>query len=68
MIHEFSTPHVKQQNGTIERRVQTLKNMERTMRAAAGVLDDHRFQAEALATAILQTNTSALDDLSSVMK
>src|SRR6267378_4677039 len=67
MIHQFSTPHVKQQNGAIERRIQTIKNMERSMRAGAGVLDDYRFQAEALATAVLLTNiesSSTLDDLS----
>ena len=67
MIHQFSTPHVKQQNGAIERRIQTVKNMERSMRAGAGVLDDYRFQAEALATAVLLTNiqsSSTLDDLS----
>ena len=67
MIQQPSTPHVKQQNGAIERRVQTIKNMERTMRAGAGVLDDYRFQAEALATAVLLTNiqsSSTLDDLS----
>lgn len=37
------------------------------MRAGAGVLDDYRFQAEALATAVLHTNiqsSSTLDDLS----
>ena len=28
MIHQPSTPHVKQQNGAIERRIQTIKNME----------------------------------------
>ena len=41
--------------------------MERSMRAGAGVLDDYRFQAEALATAVLLTNiesSSTLDDLS----
>ena len=67
MIHQPSTPHVKQQNGVIERRVQTLKNMERSMRAGAGVLDDYRFQAESLATAVLLTNiqpSSTLDDYS----
>jgi transposase InsO family protein len=67
MIHQPSTPHVKQQNGVIERRVQTLKNMERSMRAGAGVLDDYRFQAESLATAVLLTNiqpSSTLDDCS----
>ena len=42
MIHQPSTPHVKQQNGVMERRVQTLKNTERSMRAGAGVLDDYR--------------------------
>jgi transposase InsO family protein len=56
MIHQFSTPHVKQQNGAIERRVQPIKNMERSMRAGAGVLDDYRFQAESLASAVLLTN------------
>ena len=55
MIHQPLTPHVKQQNGVIERRVQTLKNMERSMRAGAGVLDDYRFQAESLATSSSQT-------------
>ena len=67
MIHQPSTPHVKQQNGAIERRIQTLKNMERTMRAGAGVLDDYRFQAESLATAVLLTNiqpSSMLGDCS----
>ena len=66
MIHQFSTPHVKQQNGAIERRIQTIKNMERSMRAGAGVLDDYRFQAESLATAVL-TNiqpSSTLDGCS----
>src|SRR4029077_20510253 len=47
---------VKQQNGVVERRIQTLKDMERSMRAGAGVLDDPRFQAEALATALFLTN------------
>jgi len=56
MIHQPSTPYVKQQNGVVERRIQTLKNMERSMRAGAGVLDDSRFQAEALATALFLTN------------
>jgi len=28
MIHQPSTPHVKQQNGAIERHIQTIKNME----------------------------------------
>jgi len=48
MIHECSTPHVKEQNGAIERRVQTLKNMERAMRAAAGVLDITVFRPKPL--------------------
>jgi hypothetical protein len=67
MIHQSSTPSVKQQNGAAERRVQTLKNMECSMRAGAGVLDDYRFQAEALATAVFLMNiesSSTLDDLS----
>jgi hypothetical protein len=28
MIHQPSTPHIKQQNGAIERHIQTIKNME----------------------------------------
>lgn len=67
MIHQPSTPSVKQQNGVVERRIQTLKNMERSMRAGAGVLDDYRFQAEALASALLLTNilpSSTLDNCS----
>jgi hypothetical protein len=44
---------VKQQNGAVERRIQTLKNMERFMRAGTDVQDDYHFQAEALATAVL---------------
>ncbi|EED14736.1 hypothetical protein TSTA_042110 [Talaromyces stipitatus ATCC 10500] len=40
-------------NGVLERRVQTIKNMERSMRAGAGVLDDYRLQAESLATSSL---------------
>jgi transposase InsO family protein len=51
ILHEFSTPGVKQQNGVVERRVQTIKDMEHSMRAGAGVLDDYRFQAESLAAA-----------------
>jgi hypothetical protein len=61
---------VKQQNGAIERRIQTIKNMERSMRAGAGVLDDYRFHAEALATAVLLTNiqsSSTLDDFFSLL-
>jgi hypothetical protein len=49
MIHQPSTPYVKQQNGVVERRIQTLKDMERSMRAGA-------FQVEALATALFLTN------------
>lgn len=65
-IHQPSTPAVKQQNGVVERRVQTLKNMERSMRAGAGVLDDYRLQAEALATAILLTNLQPSSTLNNV--
>ncbi|EED18957.1 hypothetical protein TSTA_126650 [Talaromyces stipitatus ATCC 10500] len=50
ILHQISTSGVKQQNGVLERRVQTIKNMERSMRAGAGVLDDYRLQAESLAT------------------
>jgi hypothetical protein len=46
MIHQPSTPYVKQQNGVVERRIQTLKDMERSMQSGAGVLDDPQFQAE----------------------
>jgi len=34
------------------------------MRAGAGVLDNYRFQAEALATAVLLTKYPVFDDLS----
>jgi reverse transcriptase-like protein len=56
ILHQSSTSGVKQQNGVVERRVQTIKNMERSMRAGAGVLDDYRLQAESLAAAVLLTN------------
>jgi transposase InsO family protein len=56
ILHEVSTSGVKQQNGLIERRIQTLKNMDRSMRAGAGVLDDYRFQAESLTAANHITN------------
>jgi hypothetical protein len=66
-VYSPSTPHVKQQNGVVERRVQHLKDMERSMRAGAGILDDYRFQAEALATVVIITNllpSKTLDGLS----
>jgi transposase InsO family protein len=56
ILHQFSTSGVKQQNGVLERRVQTIKNMERSMRAGAGVLDDYRLQAESLATSVFLSN------------
>jgi transposase InsO family protein len=56
ILHQLSTSGVKQQNGVLERRVQTIKNMERSMRAGAGVLDDYRLQAESLATSVFLSN------------
>jgi hypothetical protein len=56
---------VKQQNGLIKQRIQTLKNMEFSMRAGAGVLDDYQFQAESLAAANHTINlllSNALDN------
>jgi hypothetical protein len=43
ILHESSTSAVKQQNGLVEQCIQTLKNMERSMRAGAGILDDYQF-------------------------
>jgi hypothetical protein len=65
ILHESSTSAVKQQNGLVEQRIQTLKNMERSMRADASVLDDYQFQAESLAAANHTINllpSNALDN------
>ncbi|EED17244.1 hypothetical protein TSTA_022980 [Talaromyces stipitatus ATCC 10500] len=58
ILHQVSTSGVKQQNGVLERRVQTIKNMERSMRAGAGVLDDYQLQAESLATSEHRSSSS----------
>ncbi|EED20850.1 hypothetical protein TSTA_080830 [Talaromyces stipitatus ATCC 10500] len=47
---------INSMNSVLERQVQTIKNMERSMRAGAGVLDDYRLQAESLATSVFLTN------------
>ncbi|EED22593.1 conserved hypothetical protein [Talaromyces stipitatus ATCC 10500] len=67
ILHQVSTSGVKQQNDVLERRVQTIKNIERSMRAGAGVLDDYRLQAESLATSVFLTNilpSTTLDNIS----
>jgi hypothetical protein len=41
ILHESSTSAVKQQNGLVKQYIQTLKNMEHSIHAGAGILDDY---------------------------